>query len=190
MEIEELEIPDLKILRPRVFADERGWFMESFNARSFAEATGFANRFVQDNVSMSRAGVLRGLHYQIKHPQGKLVRALEGEIFDVAVDLRRSSPSFLRWAGIRLSAEKAEWLWIPPGFAHGFAVQSESARILYKTTEYYRPECERTLVWNDPGLGIDWPVHGNPILSEKDLRGTPLALCEVYGGRHEDVISA
>ena len=172
-------IAEVLLLEPRVFRDERGFFAEPYNKRSFRAATGLDVEFVQDNHSRSRRGVLRGLHYQIRQPQGKLIRVIAGTIFDVAVDLRRSSAGFGRWVGVELDAESMRMLWIPPGFAHGFAVQSESADILYKTTDYYAPEHERTLQWDDPKLAIAWPL-GAPTLSDKDRRGVPLAHAETY----------
>lgn len=172
-------IPEVLILQPKVFADARGFFLESFNARSFEEATGLSCAFVQDNHSKSSRGVLRGLHYQIRHPQGKLVRVVSGEVFDVAVDLRRSSPSFGKWVGITLSAENKRQLWVPEGFAHGFLVTSEAAEVLYKTTDYWFPEHERSVLWNDPQLGIKWPLQGAPVISQKDNAGTSLAACEI-----------
>lgn len=171
--------PDVLLLRPKIFGDARGFFFESYNRRVFSEA-GIAAEFVQDNHSRSAKGVLRGLHYQINQPQGKLVRVAVGEVFDVAVDLRRSSPHFGRVASFRLSAESHEMAWIPPGFAHGFLVLSEHAEFLYKTTDYYAPEFERCLQWNDPALAIAWPLQGDPLLSGKDRAGLPLAECEVF----------
>lgn len=158
------------LLVPKAFEDSRGYFMESYNQRAM-ESLGFNHRFVQDNHSHSRKGVLRGLHYQIQQPQGKLVRAVSGEIFDVAVDLRRGSPCFGKWVGRCLSSENKLMLWIPPGFAHGFAVLSETADVLYKTTDYYAPQFERTIIWNDPDLAISWPITDTPVVSEKDLAG-------------------
>lgn len=172
-------LPGVVILEPRVFGDERGFFLESYNQKVFAEL-GIEERFVQDNHSSSRRNVLRGLHYQIKHAQGKLVRAVEGEILDVAVDVRRSSPTFGGWEAVRLSGEKLRMLWIPPGFAHGFRVISEKAQVLYKTTDYYAPEHERTLAWDDPDLKIDWEVDGKPIVSAKDQRGIRLRDAETF----------
>lgn len=172
-------LPGVFILEPRVFSDERGFFFESYNQRVMAEA-GIIETFVQDNHSSSSRNVLRGLHYQVKHPQGKLVRAAEGEILDVAVDLRRSSPTFGRWEAVRLSAENKRMLWIPVGFAHGFSVLSEKAQVLYKATDFYAPEYERTLVWNDPQLQIDWQIDGEPIVSAKDQRGAALAATETF----------
>jgi dTDP-4-dehydrorhamnose 3,5-epimerase len=171
--------PDVLLIAPRVFGDARGFFLESYNRRAFA-AIGVDTDFVQDNHSLSRKGVLRGLHYQIRQPQGKLVRVVAGEVWDVAVDLRRSSPHFGRAVGFALSAENKRIAWIPPGFAHGFLVVSEVAEFLYKTTDYYAPEHERCLLWNDPALAIDWPLAGEPLLSDKDRRGVPLADAEVY----------
>ncbi|MHB8709593.1 MAG: dTDP-4-dehydrorhamnose 3,5-epimerase [Desulfuromonadales bacterium] len=171
--------PEVLLLRPKVFGDARGYFFESYNRQVFAEI-GIGAEFVQDNHSRSAKNVLRGLHYQISQPQGKLVRVAAGEVFDVAVDLRRSSPHFGRVATMRLSAETHEMAWIPPGFAHGFLVLSEHAEFLYKTTDYYAPAFERTLQWNDPVLGIDWPLDDEPLLSAKDRAGLPLAECEVF----------
>jgi dTDP-4-dehydrorhamnose 3,5-epimerase len=167
-------------IEPKVFGDERGYFYESFNARQFAELTGEDPEFVQDNHSRSMRGVLRGLHYQIQHPQGKLVRATVGEVLDVVLDIRRSSPTFGKWEGIHLSAENKRQLWIPPGFAHGFVVLSEFAEFQYKTTDYWMPEHERCILWNDPALGIDWELDGLPSLSPKDKLGKRLAEAEVY----------
>lgn len=167
------------ILEPRVFSDERGFFLESFNQRAMQEM-GIDEQFVQDNHSCSSRNVLRGLHYQIKHPQGKLVRVVVGEILDVAVDLRRSSPAFGRWHAARLSGENKCMLWIPRGFAHGFRVISEKAHVLYKATDYYAPEHERTLAWNDANLRIDWALDGEPIVSAKDQRGASLAQAEIF----------
>lgn len=180
MKIIETSIPDVLIIEPKVFGDERGFFYESFNAAAFEAATGLKRQFVQDNHSKSQRGVLRGLHYQIQQPQGKLVRVVAGEVFDVAVDLRRSSPSFGRWTGTRLSAENQRQLWIPEGFAHGFVVLSETAEFLYKTTDYYAPEHERSLLWNDPELGIDWPLDTPPQLSAKDQSGKLLRDAELF----------
>lgn len=172
-------LPDLFILEPRVFGDERGFFLESYNERAMAGA-GIPEHFVQDNHSCSSCNVLRGLHYQIKQPQGKLVRVVEGEILDVAVDLRRSSPTYRSWEGVRLSGENKRMLWIPSGFAHGFRVVSEKAHVLYKATDYYAPEYERTLAWNDPELRIDWQLDGEPIVSAKDQRGVSLREIETF----------
>ena len=174
----ETGLPGVLILEPRVFGDARGFFMESYNRRVFAEATGLDVDFVQDNHSRSAQGVLRGLHYQLQQAQGKLVRVVQGAVFDVAVDIRRSSPHFGRWAGVELSAENQRQLWVPPGFAHGFLVLSASADFLYKTTDYYAPVHERCIAWNEPAIGIDWPLaaHGidQPLLSGKDQQGTLL----------------
>ena len=172
-------IPDVLLLEPRVFGDERGFFLESWNKRTFAEL-GITADFVQDNHSRSQKNVLRGLHYQIEHAQGKLVRVTAGEVYDVAVDLRRSSPTFGRWVGFTLSATDKRMAWIPPGFAHGFLVMSDSAEFLYKTTDYYSPAHERSLLWNDPQLAIPWPINGEPLLAAKDKAGTPLASAETF----------
>jgi dTDP-4-dehydrorhamnose 3,5-epimerase len=173
-------IPDLFIIEPKVFGDARGFFMESFNQKIFEEGTGLSVRFVQDNHSRSAEGVLRGLHYQIQQPQGKLVRAVRGAIFDVAVDIRKSSPSFGRWFGIRLTEDNYLQLWVPVGFAHGFVVLSETADVLYKTTDYYAPAFERCIRWNDPEIGIEWPYTGEPQLSAKDHAGVPLQEADVF----------
>ena len=175
-------IPEVLVLEPKVFGDARGFFFESYNARDFAQATGLNVEFVQDNHSKSAQGVLRGLHYQIQHAQGKLVRVVQGEVFDVAVDLRQSSPTFGRWVGERLSADNKRQMWIPPGFAHGFLVTSESAEFLYKTTDYWYPEHERSLLWNDPAIGIDWPLDGQPLLAAKDAAAALLRGAEVFTG--------
>ncbi|WP_320893155.1 dTDP-4-dehydrorhamnose 3,5-epimerase [Stutzerimonas stutzeri] len=180
MKVVETSIPDVLIIEPKVFGDERGFFYESFNAAAFEAATGLKRQFVQDNHSKSQRGVLRGLHYQIQQPQGKLVRVVAGEVFDVAVDLRKSSPSFGRWFGTHLSAQNQRQLWIPEGFAHGFVVLSESAEFLYKTTDYYAPEHERSLLWNDPELGIEWPFDEPPQLSAKDQAGKRLSDAELF----------
>ena len=172
-------LPGVFVLEPRVFGDERGFFLESFNERVFAEL-GIADRFVQDNHSYSVRNVLRGLHYQIKHAQGKLVRVVMGEILDVAVDMRRSSPTFGGWTGARLSGDNKRMMWIPAGFAHGFRVTSEAAHVLYKATDYYSPEDERTVVWNDPALNIAWELEGEPIVSAKDKRGVLLRDAETF----------
>lgn len=172
-------LPGVVILEPRVFGDERGFFLESYNEKVFADL-GIEERFVQDNHSSSRRNVLRGLHYQIQNPQGKLVRVVEGEILDVALDMRRSSPTFGRWESVRLSGENKRMLWIPAGFAHGFRVISEMAQVLYKTTDYYAPQHERTLAWNDPELKIDWELEGEPIVSAKDQRGIALREAETF----------
>ena len=174
------DLPGVLILEPRVFGDERGFFFESHNQREFERATGVRADFVQDNHSRSRKGVLRGLHYQIRQPQGKLVRVVAGEVFDVAVDLRRSSPTFGRWTGTVLSSENKRMMWIPAGFAHGFLVLSDSADFLYKTTDYYAPEHERCVLWNDPRIGIRWPLEGEPVLAAKDRAGARLAEAEVF----------
>ncbi|MBL8453470.1 MAG: dTDP-4-dehydrorhamnose 3,5-epimerase [Zoogloea sp.] len=168
------------ILEPKVFGDSRGFFMESYNARVFHEATGLDVSFVQDNHSRSGKGVLRGLHYQIQQSQGKLVRVVRGSVFDVVVDLRRSSPTFGRWVGVELSEENNRQFWIPPGFAHGFLVTSDSADFLYKTTDYYAPEHERSLAWNDPDVGVAWPLDAAPLLSATDVAGKPLGECETF----------
>jgi len=181
MNVIKTDIPDLLIIEPKVFGDERGFFFESFNARVFAEKTGVTDAFVQDNHSRSAKGVLRGLHYQIQQPQGKLLRVTEGEIYDIAVDIRRSSPTFGKWLGLTLSAENKRQLWVPKGFAHGFVVTSDIAEVLYKTTDYWAPEYERSIIWNDPALGIDWPLDGEPLLSAKDKLGVVLAEAEVFG---------
>jgi dTDP-4-dehydrorhamnose 3,5-epimerase len=172
-------LPGVVILEPRVFGDERGFFLESYNEKVFAEL-GIGERFVQDNHSSSQRNVLRGLHYQIKQTQGKLVRAVEGEILDVAVDVRRSSPTFGGWEAVRLSGENKRMLWIPAGFAHGFCVISEKVQVLYKATDYYAPEYERTLAWNDPDLKIEWELAGAPIVSAKDQRGLALRDAETF----------
>ncbi len=180
MKITPTEIPDVLIIEPRVFGDDRGFFFESYNQRTFVEKTGVNVTFVQDNHSRSQQNVLRGLHYQIQQAQGKLVRAVVGSIFDVAVDLRKSSPTFGQWVSCLLSAENKRQLWVPAGFAHGFFVVSESAEVLYKATDYYAPEHERCLLWSDPDLAIAWPLSGEPILSGKDQAGLTLERCEVY----------
>jgi dTDP-4-dehydrorhamnose 3,5-epimerase len=169
------EIPGVMILEPKVFGDDRGFFFESFNARTFAAAIGTDVTFVQDNHSRSRRGLLRGLHYQVERPQGKLVRVVAGAVFDVAVDIRRGSPTFGRWTGVELTADNKRQLWVPPGLAHGFVVRSETAEVLYKTTDYYAPEHERTLCWDDPDLAIEWGLTEPPVVSEKDARGHALA---------------
>lgn len=180
MEIQTTAIPDLLIFEPKVFGDDRGFFYESFNARRFKELTGLDREFVQDNHSKSAKNVLRGLHYQIQQAQGKLVRVVAGEVFDVAVDIRRSSPTFGKWVGVTLSAENKRQFWIPEGFAHGFIVTSESAEFLYKTTDYWAPEYERSILWNDPAIGIEWPIDAEPILSGKDQVGSKMADAEVF----------
>jgi dTDP-4-dehydrorhamnose 3,5-epimerase len=173
-------IPDVLIIEPKVFGDDRGFFFESFNQKRFEELTGVKSHFVQDNHSRSAQHVLRGLHYQIRQPQGKLVRVTAGEVFDVCVDLRKHSETFGHSVAVMLSAQNHRQLWIPPGFAHGFLVVSSSAEFLYKTTDYYAPEYERSLLWNDPALGIDWPLTAEPLLSAKDKIGLPLAQAEVF----------
>ncbi|RQZ09753.1 dTDP-4-dehydrorhamnose 3,5-epimerase [Burkholderia sp. Bp9031] len=172
-------IPDVKLIEPRVFGDARGYFFESFNQREFREQVADVE-FVQDNESRSGKSVLRGMHYQISHAQGKLVRVVEGEVFDVAVDLRRSSPTFGKWVGRVLSAENHLQMWVPAGFAHGFLVMSETATFQYKTTDFWYPEFERVLLWNDAQVGIDWPLDGDPVVAPKDLAGTVLADLETY----------
>ena len=174
------KIPDVILIEPRVFSDSRGFFLESYQKKRFAEA-GIKFEFVQDNHSQSEQGILRGLHYQIQQPQGKLVRVISGEIFDVAVDLRRSSPTFGKWVGDSLSSENRRMLWVPPGFAHGFVVTSATAEVLYKATDYYAPQWERTIVWNDPTLNIDWPLKEKvPILSVKDKAGVLFNRAEIF----------
>ncbi|NMG70633.1 dTDP-4-dehydrorhamnose 3,5-epimerase [Parazoarcus communis] len=180
MQVTQTAIPEVLILEPKVFGDSRGFFMESFNARTFRELTGLDVSFVQDNHSRSSHGVLRGLHYQLLQPQGKLVRVVRGRVFDVAVDARRSSPTFGQWVGTELSEENNRQFWVPPGFAHGFVVLSESADFLYKTTDYYAPQHERCIAWNDPAIGIDWQFDGVPQLSAKDREGKLLAEAEVF----------
>jgi len=173
-------IPSVLIIEPRVFGDTRGFFFESFNQRAFNLATGLDVNFVQDNHSRSSKGVLRGLHYQIQQPQGKLVRVVRGSVFDVTVDLRKSSPTFGQWVGVELTEDNHRQLWIPPGFAHGFYVLSDSADFLYKTTDYYAPEFECSLIWNDPTIGIEWPLNTQPIISAKDVQGNKLADAKVF----------
>ena len=180
MRVTPTAIEGVLLIEPKVFGDERGLFFESYNERAFAEATGIAAKFVQDNHSRSLRNTVRGLHYQIQHSQGKLVRVVAGEVFDVVVDLRRKSPTFGRWEGHRLSAGNKNILWLPPGLAHGFAVLSESADFLYKTTDYWAPQHERTLLWNDPQLAIEWPLMGEPILAAKDRAGKPFSEAEVF----------
>lgn len=179
MKVTATEMPDVLLVEPRVFGDERGFFYESYNRREFA-SVGLDVEFVQDNHSRSGRGVLRGLHYQIEHAQGKLVRVTAGDVFDVAVDMRKSSPRFGKWVGVELSADNRRSLWIPPGFAHGFLVVSDFAEFLYKTTDYWYPEFERTLLWSDPALAIAWPIDGLPTLAAKDAAGQPLALADAY----------
>jgi dTDP-4-dehydrorhamnose 3,5-epimerase len=180
MKIAATAIPGLLLVEPAIHEDARGFFFESFNQKRFEDATGLNIRFVQDNHSRSVKRVLRGLHYQIRRPQGKLLRVTAGEVFDVAVDLRRSSPTFGKFVGIVLSAANKKQLWIPEGFAHGYLVLSDAAEVLYKTTDYYAPEHERCLIWNDPDVGIDWPKDGEPILSAKDRLGLTLSKAEVF----------
>lgn len=180
MNVIQTAIPDVLILEPKVFGDSRGFFLESFNARAFAEATGLDVSFVQDNHSRSGQGVLRGLHYQLLQPQGKLVRVVRGCVFDAAVDVRRRSPTFGQWVGAELSEQNNRQMWVPPGFAHGFVVLSESADFLYKTTDYYAPQHERCIAWNDPAIGINWHFDGEPQLSAKDRQGKLLAEAEVF----------
>jgi dTDP-4-dehydrorhamnose 3,5-epimerase len=181
MKVVQTAIPEVLIIEPKVFGDARGFFFESFNQQAFNRATGLNVDFVQDNHSRSSKGVLRGLHYQIQQPQGKLVRVVRGAVFDVAVDVRKSSPTFGKWVGIELSEENHSQFWVPPGFAHGFLVLSESADFLYKTTEYYAPEHERAILWSDPAIAIDWPIDGKPNLSPKDSSGALLFDAEVFG---------
>lgn len=181
MRFQQLAIPEVILFTPRVFGDDRGFFFESFNQSTFKEATGLTRDFVQDNHSKSQKGVLRGLHYQLApKAQGKLVRVVQGEVFDVAVDIRKSSPTFGKWVGAVLSADNKHQLWIPEGFAHGFVTLSETAEFLYKTTEFYAPEYERCIVWNDPQIGIDWKILRAPLLSGKDQQGSSLDLAQVF----------
>ncbi|MDR5172630.1 dTDP-4-dehydrorhamnose 3,5-epimerase [Methylobacillus flagellatus] len=181
MNVTPTSIPEVLVIDPKVYGDERGFFFESYNQQTFAAATGVNMPFVQDNHSMSRQGVLRGLHYQVQHPQGKLVRVLSGTVFDVAVDIRRSSPTFGAWVGEYLSAENKKQMWIPPGFAHGFLVLSAQAEFLYKTTDFYAPEHERCIAWNDTDIGIVWPDSGVDLqLSGKDMQGDSLARAELF----------
>lgn len=180
MDVAEANFPCMTVIEPKVFGDERGFFFESYNARRFEQLTGTRAEFVQDNHSRSVRGVLRGLHYQIRQPQGKLVRVIAGEVFDVVVDLRRSSPAFGRWTGVRLSADNKRHLWVPPGYAHGFLVLSEVAEFIYKTTDYWAPEHERCIRWDDPQLAISWPLKGVPVLSAKDAQGLALGAAEVF----------
>jgi len=172
-------IPEVLLIEPTIFGDERGFFYESFNQKAWQSATGLSTVFVQDNHSRSVKNVLRGLHYQIRHPQGKLVRVIAGEVFDVAVDIRKSSPTFGRWVGVTLTAENKRQIWVPEGFAHGFLVVSETAEFLYKTTDYWYPEYERSIVWNDPDLAIDWPLTGEPLLARKDAEACRFSSAEV-----------
>jgi len=180
MRVAATALPDVLILEPNVHEDERGLFFESYNQKRFEDAAGRKIQFVQDNHARSVKRVLRGLHYQVKQPQGKLIRVVHGEIFDVAVDLRRDTPTFGKWVGIVLSAENKKQVWVPEGFAHGYLVLSDSAEMLYKVTEYYAPEYERSLLWDDPSVGIAWPLDGTPILSAKDRSGTALGNAEVF----------
>jgi len=180
MQVIATKIPDVLILEPKVFGDDRGFFFESFNQRQWQSLTGLSCTFVQDNHSRSAKGVLRGLHYQIAQPQGKLVRCIVGEVFDVAVDLRSGSSTLGHWVGIHLSADNKRQLWIPEGFAHGFLVLSETAEFLYKTTDYYAPQYERSVAWNDPRLAIDWPIDGEPLLSAKDAVAPGFAEAELF----------
>lgn len=180
MNIIPTEIPDVLIIEPQVFGDDRGFFFESSNERTFAEKTGVVARFVQSNHSRSAKNVLRGLHYQIQQPQGKLVRVVVGEVFDVAIDLRKSSPTFGQWVSSFLSAENRRQLWVPSGFAHGFYVVSEAAEVLYQTTDYYAPQYERCVIWDDPDLAITWPLTAEPVLSTKDKAGLPITQAEVF----------
>jgi len=179
MQVHQTTIPGVIVIKPRVFGDARGYFMESYQKRRYAEA-GIEDDFVQDNLSRSCRGTLRGLHYQMQQPQGKLVQVVEGEVFDVAVDLRRDSPTFGQWTGATLNADEHRQIYIPPGCAHGFCVLSESAAVFYKCTDYYAPEHERTLLWNDAHVGINWPLEGKPLLSEKDRAGLPFENIECY----------
>ena len=181
MKVSPLSIPEVFLLEPRVFGDERGFFFESHNQRDFEAAIGEKAAFVQSNHSRSARNVLRGLHYQIQQAQGKLVRVIAGEVFDVAVDIRRTSPTFGQWIGERLSSDNKKQLWIPPGFAHGFVVLSDTAEFLYSVTDYWAPEHERCIIWNDPAINIDWPIAEAPVLSDKDARGLKLSEAEVYG---------
>jgi dTDP-4-dehydrorhamnose 3,5-epimerase len=180
MKVTPTAIPEILVIEPQLYGDERGFFYESFNARRFAELTGQRGYFVQDNHSRSARNVLRGLHYQVSQPQGKLVRVTAGAIFDVVLDLRAASPFFGRWVGVELSAENRRQIWVPPGFAHGFVVTSEHAECLSKTTDYWAPEHERSVLWSDPALAIDWPISGAPIVSAKDSQGCLLADAEVF----------
>jgi dTDP-4-dehydrorhamnose 3,5-epimerase len=180
MKVMPTALPGVLLIEPQVFGDERGFFFESFNQRDFCAATGLTVDFVQDNHSRSARNVLRGLHYQIGRPQGKLVRVVEGSVFDVSVDLRRDSPQFGRWTGIELSAQNRRQVWIPPGFAHGFVVTSDSADLLYKTTDYYAPEAERCIRWDDSQLGVEWPLSAAPLLSAKDQAGLLLTQADTF----------
>ena len=180
MKVITTEIPDLLIIEPHVFGDDRGFFFESFNQQRWSDKTGFNTRFVQHNHSRSARNVLRGLHYQIKQPQGKLVRVIQGEVFDVAVDIRKGSSTFGKWVGGYLSAENKKQFWVPEGFAHGFYVLSEFAEVLYLATDFYAPEHDRSIAWNDPDLNISWPLIGEPLLSEKDQQAPPLSEAELF----------
>ncbi len=180
MKIVKTNIPDVLIIEPKVFGDDRGFFLESFNQQTFEAQTGIKTQFVQDNHSRSAKNVLRGLHYQIEQTQGKLVRAIVGKIFDVAVDIRKNSPTFGQWTGCLLSAENKRQIWVPEGFAHGFVVLSDTAECLYKTTDYYAPQHERSILWNDPEIGIDWQISEKPLLSAKDKAAKPLSEAEVF----------
>ena len=180
MKVTATKIPDVLILEPKVFGDERGFFMESFNAKKFSQATGLDVTFVQDNHSRSSKGVLRGLHYQLQQPQGKLVRVVSGAVFDVAVDIRQSSPTFGQWVGVELSSENHRQLWVPAGFAHGFLVLSDTADFLYKTTDYYAPEYERCIHWDDPTVGIEWPNRQSLVVSVKDAQGRKFSDAEIF----------
>jgi dTDP-4-dehydrorhamnose 3,5-epimerase len=179
MKITPTRLPEVLLIEPKVFGDARGFFLESWNEREF-ERAGIKARFVQDNHSRSEKGVLRGLHYQVRQPQGKLIRVIQGEIFDVAADIRRGSPTFGKWQGARLTAQAKNMLWVPVGFAHGFCVLSDSAEVLYKTTDFYAPEHERSIAWNDPEIGIEWPLSGAPVLSPKDAAGVRLRDAELF----------
>ena len=180
MKVIQTKIPDVVIIEPRVFGDDRGFFYESYNEKAFSEATGIGRNFVQDNHSRSQKNVLRGLHYQVQQPQGKLVRVVVGEVLDVAVDIRKSSPTFGQWVSCFLSAENKRQFWVPEGFAHGFVVLSDAAEFLYKTTNYYAPQYERSILWNDPDLAIDWQLDGEPLLSKKDQEGVPFKEAEIF----------
>lgn len=180
MKVIQTDIPDVLIIEPHIFGDDRGFFYESYNEKAFLDKIGIWDHFVQDNHSRSAKNVLRGLHYQIKQPQGKLVRVVVGSVFDVAVDLRKSSKTFGQWVGVHLSTENKQQLWVPPGFAHGFVVLSEYAEFLYKTTDYYAPQHERCIQWNDPDLAIAWPIQSEPVLSTKDQAGKLLRDAEVF----------
>jgi dTDP-4-dehydrorhamnose 3,5-epimerase len=180
MQVVQTAIPEVLIIEPQVFGDERGFFFESFNQQKFESLTGVKANFVQDNHSKSALNVLRGLHYQIQQPQGKLVRVVAGEVFDVAVDLRRQSKTFGKWVGVILSGENKRQLWVPPGFAHGFVVLKDGTEFLYKTTDYYAPQHERCIRWDDPEIGIEWPLAGEPVLSGKDQLGLDLSQAEVF----------